>query len=214
MFRIVIVIIFILVFPSFLRPNFLPFLVVWNVGQGQWVTHISPKSCIHIDMGGEYFPKVVLDWCKHKNNYVQISHWDWDHYSFLRRYEKQIPLDAALPKDLHLLYSTQKFKDKNSNSNIHILNTILLTGDATKKSERQWAHLVPSTVRVVLAPHHGSNTSSSEYLLSHLPSIKMAIASARKQRYGHPHHKVSARYQRFKIPLLRTEVWGHIAIQL
>ena len=28
-------------------------LIVWNVGQGQWVTWVQDKVCLHFDAGGE-----------------------------------------------------------------------------------------------------------------------------------------------------------------
>lgn len=31
------------------------YLVIWNIGQGQWVTAINETICFHFDMGGEFF---------------------------------------------------------------------------------------------------------------------------------------------------------------
>lgn len=207
------VILLLILSPSRLSPNFLPFMVIWNVGQGQWVTYVTPTYCMHIDVGGEVYPKPVESWCKRKTNYYQISHWDKDHYSFLYKLKRFNNLSEKIHPPLRILYSTKKFKDKNSNSTIHILNDILLTGDSTKKAEKEWAYLIQKP-RLIIVPHHGSKTSSSEYLLSHLRGTKMGIVSARRARYNHPHPKIVARYKKYKIPLLLTEEWGHILIAL
>ncbi len=206
-----IVILLLLLSPSRLNPNFLPFLVVWNVGQGQWTTYVTPQYCMHIDAGGEIYPKPVEKWCKQKVNYVQISHWDKDHYNFLYKLKRFKSLIEEVHPPLRVLYFTKRFKDKNSNSTIHYLNGILFTGDSTVRAEKKWAHLIQNP-RIIILPHHGSKTSSSKYLLSHLHSIKMGIVSARRARYNHPHPKIMDRYKEYKIPLLLTEVWGHIMI--
>lgn len=59
--------------------------VVWNIGQGQWVTHVLTDECIHYDIGGELgsFKNVRRSFtaaCSAKKNFVLLSHWDFDHY--------------------------------------------------------------------------------------------------------------------------------------
>ncbi|MCB0348698.1 MAG: hypothetical protein KDD37_07675, partial [Bdellovibrionales bacterium] len=162
----------ILLSPKSLGLNFLPFLIIWNVGQGQWTSYVTPSYCIHIDAGGEFYPKQVERWCSRKTNYVQISHWDKDHYSFLYKIKRFGPMIQNLHSPLVTIYSTNRFKDKNSNSTIHYLKEVLFVGDSTIKAEKIWANLTLPKVKVLLVPHHGSQTSSSEYLLKHLPNLK------------------------------------------
>lgn len=59
--------------------------VIWDIGQGQWVTHILTDECIHYDVGGElgsfkYIKKSFTQACATKKNFVLLSHWDFDHY--------------------------------------------------------------------------------------------------------------------------------------
>lgn len=59
--------------------------VVWDIGQGQWVTHVMTDECVHYDIGGELgtFPRIkksFMNSCGQKKNYVLLSHWDFDHY--------------------------------------------------------------------------------------------------------------------------------------
>lgn len=68
------------------------------------------------------------------------------------------------------------------------------------------------SVRVLALGHHGSRTSTSKDLLKELPNLKLAIASARKRRYGHPHRETVEALGKFKVPILSTEDWGNIVI--
>lgn len=77
-----------------------------------------------------------------------------------------------------------------------------------------WGPQLPKAHKIVLIlGHHGSKSSTSEYLLNNL-SIRQSISSARWKRYHHPHPQVLARLQIKKIPNLRTEDWGHIIFQI
>ncbi len=61
-------------------------LIVWNVGQGQWVTVSKAKTCLHFDMGGERIIWAdVLKECGTKQNIGFFSHWDVDHLSFVKK---------------------------------------------------------------------------------------------------------------------------------
>lgn len=62
--------------------------VIWNVGQGQWVTHVLSDSCQHYDAGGEVqafknIKNAVLHKCGNKLNKIFLSHWDLDHYNHI-----------------------------------------------------------------------------------------------------------------------------------
>ena len=54
--------------------------VVWNVGQGQWVTIRYHDQCHHFDVGGESRPpqKLLQKLCpKNTTQALFLSHWDW-----------------------------------------------------------------------------------------------------------------------------------------
>lgn len=92
---------------------------------------------------------------------------------------------------------------------------VLVPGDSVKNDEKIWALRLPSrrTWLLVLG-HHGSRTSTSDLLLMHLPRIRMAIASCRFAKYGHPHAEVMARLKKRGIALLKTEDWGSLHFEL
>ncbi len=68
-------------------------LVIWNVGQGQFITLASDSSCMHLDVGGEQFPQRGLSrlCTRVKRNSVALTHLDMDHRNFLPRIARSFP---------------------------------------------------------------------------------------------------------------------------
>ena len=61
-------------------------------GQGQMLTYSELKTCVHFDMGGEFFPiKKLIKECGAKKNKVFFSHWDWDHINFTKKAFRRLP---------------------------------------------------------------------------------------------------------------------------
>lgn len=62
-----------------------PQWIVWNVGQGQWVTYVRHHQCWHFDFGGEKNPiNEVYKYCYWRENRLILSHPDRDHYIFIK----------------------------------------------------------------------------------------------------------------------------------
>lgn len=101
------------------------------------------------------------------------------------------------PNDLSLVYQSSSYQ-------------VLFPGDSPIQREKQWIDEIRKPVRGIVLGHHGSKTSTSKALLDHLPDVKWAVASARKKKYGHPHEKVVLALKKRRIPLLKTEDWGHL----
>ena len=88
----------------------------------------------------------------------------------------------------------------------------LLTGDISRRVE---SHLV-STSRSKLSsdlltvPHHGSASSSSIALISaSQPSVAL-VSAGHRNRYRHPHPRVTARYLDRDIPIYRSDKLGAV----
>ncbi len=208
--------------------------VVWNVGQGSWSTWIFNGQCVHFDMGGETFPwPDILKHCQHKQNQVYITHDDWDHVNGLfhfqkhasdvcvfypklshRKIFKKVPRCLRLHPDIQIISHGSDGKGRNASSLIYLFRKqVLITGDAPKSEENKWYWKLPVRLRVLLIGHHGSITSTSEKLLHHTRP-QLAVVSARKKRYGHPHPKVKTSLKKQRTPMLRTEILGSIYFNL
>jgi competence protein ComEC len=99
--------------------------------------------------------------------------------------------------------------------------SLWLTGDVEKRAEAEMLDrlkqpefvgfdLVTLANRslIFMAPHHGSKTSSSLDLLRLLSPDAAFAQNGYRNRYGHPHPLVSARYQALEIPLTNTPSTG------
>jgi competence protein ComEC len=92
--------------------------------------------------------------------------------------------------------------------------SLLLPGDIEAPAEAAIApRLEPAGVRVMLAPHHGSATSSTWPLLFAAAPRLAIISAGRGNRYGHPHAAVLARYAAIGARVLRTDVDGAISVR-
>lgn len=68
-----------------------PQWIVWNVGQGQWVTYVHQHHCWHFDFGGEKNPiKEVYKYCYWRENRLILSHPDRDHYIFIKSMKQKL----------------------------------------------------------------------------------------------------------------------------
>jgi competence protein ComEC len=91
----------------------------------------------------------------------------------------------------------------------------LLAADIERLSEMNLAErkaLLPADVLVV--PHHGSKTSSTPAFLTGVRPRLAIIPVGHRNRYGHPHPEVLARYRALGIPVLRTDRDGAVTIKL
>jgi len=92
----------------------------------------------------------------------------------------------------------------------------ILPGDISVAGEREflrdyhWAWPQPPSFRIVLAPHHGSLTSSSEHWVSSLSPDMVVYSAGYRHRFGHPHPSVTARYRTAGSRALNTACSGSI----
>ena len=91
-----------------------------------------------------------------------------------------------------------------------------LTGDVERQGEAEITERLDAAMLseigdrqiIFMAPHHGSKTSSSVELLKTLePDIAFA-QNGYRNRYGHPHPTVTARYKSLDIPFYQTPETG------
>ena len=127
--------------------------------------------------------------------------WQWDGITF------------------QMLNLDHNFTGNNASCVLKISNqkhSIMLTGDIEKKAELHlidiWGDQLQSDI--LISPHHGSKTSSSEQFLTVVKPKWVVISSGYKNRFNHPAKAVVTRYQEHKIKTLNTNCTGQIDIQI
>ncbi|MFN3545483.1 MAG: DNA internalization-related competence protein ComEC/Rec2 [Thiobacillus sp.] len=135
---------------------------------------------------------------------VRGQRWTWDGVSF----EMLNPRPTA--------YAEPHRRNNDYSCVLRVRNgrhDLLLTGDGERQTELE---LVESgqleRVRVLLAGHHGSRTSSiPEFLDATRPEI-VVFTLGYRNRYGHPHPAVVARYRGLGARVLRSDRDGAIRL--
>lgn len=139
----------------------------------------------------------------HAKKCVAGQSWQWDGVKFTVLYPK----------------ATMPYQDNNSSCILRINNqheSILLTGDIEKSAEKNLiqnnAGQLSSTVLV--APHHGSVTSSSSAFIKAVQAKYVIFSTGYFNRYHFPSHMVIKRYQAAHTLMLNTATSGAIQFKL
>ena len=92
---------------------------------------------------------------------------------------------------------------------------MLLTGDIERAAEDFLARS-SSTLKaeVLLVPHHGSRTSSSQAFIEAVAPRWAVVPAGYRNRFGHPVRDVIARYEGAGVRVLRTDLDGAIQVLL
>ncbi|MDR8852389.1 ComE operon protein 3 [Burkholderia pseudomultivorans] len=88
----------------------------------------------------------------------------------------------------------------------------LLTGDIDAYAERRLVDTMRDALaaQIIVVPHHGSRTSSVEPFLDSVGPRVAVFPVGYRNRFGHPHPSVLARYAARAIPLPRTDRDGAV----
>jgi competence protein ComEC len=119
-----------------------------------------------------------------------------------------------------MLSPAKKFEKDNDNSCVLKIGTakgsVLLTGDIEAIAENALLENVPGKLlsTVLIAPHHGSKTSSS---LSFLEAVKpeiVLIPAGYRNQFHHPHKDILARYQSLNAKIFTSANDGALTVRL
>jgi competence protein ComEC len=91
--------------------------------------------------------------------------------------------------------------------------TILLPGDIERSAEFELLKLVGHShqpLDVLIAPHHGSKTSSTEAFVQRLAPLNVVFSAGYRHQFGHPHQSVENRYKAIGSRLWNTGEQGAI----
>lgn len=134
------------------------------------------------------------------------QHWQWDGVKFSMLY----PTQAS--------YDIPRLKDNNRSCVLKIDSaggSTLLTADIEARDESWLLANEPSllTATLLVAPHHGSRTSSTpDFIAAVHPAITVFTVGYRN-RYGHPRGDVVARYAKQGGQLLRSDSNGAVEVR-
>ena len=125
-----------------------------------------------------------------------------------------IPLTLYSPALSDIKYSQSESNDSSLITQIDIEGLAVLSlGDVTKRIETKILATYPEIRADILkVAHHGSDTSTSEELLTHTQPFLAFISAGVNNQYGHPHAEVTDLLNQHSVPYLSTEMVG--AVQL
>lgn len=126
----------------------------------------------------ESLPELGPDKCPHNKS------WYWDGVRFTTLQAGSLKTDND--RSCTLLVQTKPLNNG---------RTAFLSGDISALAEEVLLPYLPPTVAFLLAPHHGSASSSSMAFVRHLAPQSVIYSAGRDNRYGHPHPRVVQRYQ-------------------
>jgi competence protein ComEC len=130
--------------------------------------------------------------------------WEWDGVSFEFLYPQ--PGDYNHPDE----------KDNDRSCVLRIVSpfgSVLLPGDIEKPSESRLLQAsIDLRTDVLLAPHHGSRTSSTPPFVQSVAPGLTIFSVGYRNRFGHPHPAVSARYRQAGSQTLRTDLSGALLV--
>jgi competence protein ComEC len=94
--------------------------------------------------------------------------------------------------------------------------SMLLTGDVEKPAETEMLarDAAALSADVLLVPHHGSRTSSSEAFLAAVRPAAAVVPVGYRNRFGHPNGEVLGRYSSIDSRVFRTDLDGAVTIRL
>jgi competence protein ComEC len=126
---------------------------------------------------------------------------------------------------LDLLYPPQDFMDykesdkwRTTNNNSLVVKvsygdaSFLFTGDIMAPAERELVGLFDGRLssRVLIAPHHGSRSSSSRQLLKAVDPEVIVLSCSRNGRFSFPHPEILQRYRDLGVRIFRTDLNGAV----
>ena len=119
-----------------------------------------------------------------------------------------------------LLSPQQAFVSENDNSCVLKIQSeqeaVLLTGDIEAMAEDWLVNTYGDDLKasVLIAPHHGSKTSSTLKFLQTIQPEYVLIPAGYHNQFGHPHPDVLQRYQQIKAKWLTSADSGAITVSL
>lgn len=171
---------------------------------------------------------------------VVISHADQDHMGGLAAVEAGVPVSRLLGAParppchagqqwtwdgVHFAFlhpppeTIQQRRPRNDDSCVLRIEgpqgVTLLAGDIERRAEAALLRTQPERLRadLLIAPHHGSRTSSTPGFVAAVHPKAVVFASGWRHHYGHPHPDVVQRYRNINAALWTSGTHGALTIE-
>ena len=216
-------------------------LAVLDVGQGSAAVLTTRNHAMVFDAGPAYQQgfdagrDVVLPYLRQRRisrlDRLMISHDDSDHRGGASAVMDEFQLltspctageqwrwDGVTFSVLHPAADTH-WQGNNASCVLRVAGqnwALLLAGDIERQAEQALVRQYGDGLRaqLLLAPHHGSATSSSAQFLAAVRPEWVIYSAGWRHRFGHPHEEVVARYRRAGVSQLNTASSGALDIRL
>jgi competence protein ComEC len=135
--------------------------------------------------------------------------WEWDGVEFViwHPHEETVFADQypGKPNEMSCVLEV-----RNQQSSLWLTGDVERQGEAeiTERLDEKMLQEIGERELIFMAPHHGSKTSSSLALLNRLEPNEAFAQNGYRNRYGHPHPDVTARYRGLGIPFYQTPETG------
>ena len=135
--------------------------------------------------------------------------WEWDGVEFViwHPHEETIFADQypGKPNEMSCVLEV-----RNQQSSLWLTGDVERQGEAeiTERLDEKMLQEIGARELIFMSPHHGSKTSSSLALLKQLEPNQAFAQNGYRNRYGHPHPDVTARYRGLGIPFYQTPETG------
>jgi competence protein ComEC len=135
------------------------------------------------------------------------QHWEWDGVRFDMLHPSPVSYETQARKPNTISCTLKVTLDVNS--------SMLLTGDIEAAQELELLGRAPEHLlsTVLLAPHHGSGTSSSPAFLEAVSPELALFQVGYRNRYQHPKREVFERYAELGIRRLRSDESGAVTLR-
>ncbi len=158
-------------------------------------------------------PKKVNSLIKLENTILSAQYcdnekqWNWDGVNFQFIHPQSGSMFTKNNASCVLLIST---------GGEDYFNSVLLTGDIEAKAEQDIVEKSTVEIRanIIIAPHHGSKTSSSQAFINKINPDYVLYAVGYQNRYRFPHDVVSNRYKQLGAIELTTSGSGAITFNI
>jgi competence protein ComEC len=148
------------------------------------------------------------------------------YYPPYNRFPKNLEINGVILKILYPaenfanLSVTDAWRDSNNNSMVVQIiyddQSVLFPGDIMHKAEKELIDLNDDRLHstIMVAPHHGSDSSSSPIFLKKVNPEYIIISAGYKNRFGFPDTDVLHRYEKNRIITYRTDVSGGVGVSI